>query len=230
MEILGDAGLDFAIVDLEHGHFGLERATELLRACDAAGLAPLARARDVAGMGPLLDAGAVAVVVPGIEDAEAARAAVAAARYAPEGTRGACPCVRAGGHFIRDWRAHAAHAEAGVIALVETAAGIAEIECIAAVAGLLALMAGPFDLSVSMGLEGDLAVRGRAGGAHPPAGGGGGSRPAGDHARLRRGPGRGTPPGEGVDEARRARLRGGDRQDHAGHRGGVVGRFRRRSR
>lgn len=140
VEILGAAGLDFAIVDLEHGHFGLERATELLRACDAAGLAPLARARDVAGMGPLLDAGAVAVVVPGIEDAEAAR--------------GAYPCVRAGGHFICDWRAHAAHAEAGVIALVETAAGIAEIECIAAVAGLLALMAGPFDLSVSMGLEG----------------------------------------------------------------------------
>jgi 4-hydroxy-2-oxoheptanedioate aldolase len=155
IEILGAAGLDFAIVDLEHGHFGLERATEMLRACDAAGMAPLARVRDVSGVAPLLDAGAVAIVVPGIADAATARAAVAATRYAPQGTRGACPCVRAGGHFIEDWRAHEAGTEAGIIALVETAEGMAEIEAIASVPGLLAVMAGPFDLSVSMGLRGD---------------------------------------------------------------------------
>jgi 2-keto-3-deoxy-L-rhamnonate aldolase RhmA len=64
--------------------------------------------------------------------------------------------VRAGDHFIRDWRAHvAAEAAKGVIALVETAEGLENVEGICATPGLLALMAGPFDLSVSLGLAGD---------------------------------------------------------------------------
>jgi len=64
--------------------------------------------------------------------------------------------VRAGAHFIRDWRAHeAAERAKGVIALVETAEGLAQAEAICATPGLLALLAGPFDLSVSLGLAGD---------------------------------------------------------------------------
>ncbi len=155
VEILGASGFDYAIVDLEHGHFGMERATDLLRACDAVGLAPLARVRDVAGIAAVLDAGAVGVVLPGVESAAMAAAGVAATRYAPDGTRGACPCIRAGEHFIRDWRAHEDATEAGLIALVETAAGAAAIHDIVAVPGLAALMVGPFDLSVSMGHRGD---------------------------------------------------------------------------
>jgi 4-hydroxy-2-oxoheptanedioate aldolase len=155
VEILGASGFDYAIVDLEHGHFGLERATELFRACDAAGLAPLVRVASIAGIPAVLDAGAVAVVVPGVADAAQAARAVAATRFAPEGTRGACPCIRAGGHHTRDWPGFAATTEAGCIALVETMEGLAAIEAIAAVPGLTALMAGPFDLAVSMGFSGD---------------------------------------------------------------------------
>jgi 4-hydroxy-2-oxoheptanedioate aldolase len=158
VDILGDAGLDFTIVDCEHGAFGIAQAEGLFRACDAAGLVPLARAPslDPGWIGRALDAGAEAVVVPGIAGAEQAARAVAATRFAPEGLRGACPCVRAGGHFIRDWRAHAEAARAkGVIALVETAEGLDEVEAICATPGLLALLVGPFDLSVSLGLAGD---------------------------------------------------------------------------
>lgn len=158
VDMLGAAGLDFTIVDCEHGAFDLAQAEGLFRACDAAGIAPLARAPmlDPGWIARALDAGAEAVVVPGLASAEAARAAVAATRFAPEGTRGACPCVRAGGHFIRDWRAHeAAERAKGVIALVETAEGIAQAEAICATPGLRGLLAGPFDLSVSLGLHGD---------------------------------------------------------------------------
>lgn len=158
IDMLGAGGLDFTIVDCEHGAFGLSQAENLFRACDAAGLAPLVRAPglDPAWIGRALDAGAEAVVVPGIASAEQAALAVAATRFAPAGLRGACPCVRAGGHFIRDWRGHVAaeHAK-GVIALVETADGLDQVEAICATPGLLALLAGPFDLSVSMGLAGD---------------------------------------------------------------------------
>lgn len=158
VDILGDAGLDFAIVDCEHGAFDIAQAEGLFRACDAAGLVPLCRAPalDAGWIGRALDAGAQAVVVPGIASPEEAARAVAATRFAPEGTRGACPCVRAGGHFIRDWRAHTdAERAKGVIALVETAAGLEQVEAICATPGLLGLVAGPFDLSVSMGFAGD---------------------------------------------------------------------------
>lgn len=155
VDILGAAGFDFAIVDLEHGGFGIERATDLLRACDAVGMAPVARPRSIADIPQVLDAGAVAVVVPSVESADMARAAVAATRFAPAGTRGACPCVRAGGHYVRDWRAYESALESGVIALIETAAGAVNADAICATEGLTALMAGPFDLAVSMGHQGD---------------------------------------------------------------------------
>jgi 4-hydroxy-2-oxoheptanedioate aldolase len=159
IDMLGASGFDFTIVDCEHGAFGIETAEKLFRACDAGGLAPVARAPilEAVFIGRALDAGASAIVVPGIETAEQAASAVAATRFAPEGMRGACPCVRAGGHYIRDWRSYVAaqRREAGIIALVETRAGLANIEAICAVDGLLALMIGPFDLSVSMGHAGD---------------------------------------------------------------------------
>ena len=159
IDMLGAAGLQFTIVDCEHGAFGIETAEKLFRACDANDLAPLVRApsNDPVFIGRALDAGAVGVVVPGISTAAEAAAAVAATRYAPDGTRGACPCVRAGGHFIRDWRAHVTSQarETGIVALVETRAGLGNIEAITRVEGLMALMIGPFDLSVSLGLDGD---------------------------------------------------------------------------
>lgn len=159
IDMLGAAGLDFAIVDCEHGAFGIETAEGLFRACDANGIVPLVRApsADPGFVGRALDAGAAAVVMPGIASAPQARAAVAAGRFAPEGTRGACPCVRAGGHYITDWRGYvgAQGRETGVMALVETAEGLADIEAICKVEELLALVIGPFDLSVSLGFQGD---------------------------------------------------------------------------
>lgn len=158
IDMLGAAGLDFTIVDTEHGAFGIETAERLIRACDANGIVPLVRiARpDPFLVGQALDAGAAAVVAPRVESAEAARTLVAATRYAPDGTRGACPCVRAGGHFIRDWPAHVrASRSDGLVALVETRDGLDDIEAICAVEGLAALLIGPFDLSVSLGHAGD---------------------------------------------------------------------------
>lgn len=159
IDLLGSAGLDFTIVDLEHGAFGIDTAERLFRACDANGLVPFVRiARaEPALVGQALDAGAAAVIVPGVSEASQAAALVAAARFAPEGTRGACPCVRAGGQYVRDWSAYVAtqRASTGVIALVETQAGLHDIENITAVPGLLGLMIGPFDLAVSMGHGGD---------------------------------------------------------------------------
>lgn len=159
IDILGAAGLDFTIIDCEHGHFGLETAENLIRACDAAGLAPLVRVPPNApqSVSRALDAGAAAVVAPSVSSAEEMRALVSASRFAPAGTRGSCPCVRAGDHFVRDWKAYAGSQlrELGVIALIENRQGLERVEEICGVAGVLAVMVGPFDLSVSLGFEGD---------------------------------------------------------------------------
>jgi len=159
IDMVGGAGLDFTIVDCEHGAFGIETAEQLFRACDANNLVPLVRlpAADPIFAGQALDAGAAGIVVPGVASARQLETMVKATHFAPEGTRGACPCVRAGGHFIRDWRGYARRQRmaTGTIALVETQAGLDAIDEICAVPGLSALLVGPFDLSVAMGHAGD---------------------------------------------------------------------------
>ncbi len=159
IDMLGAAGLDFTIIDCEHGAFGIETAERLIRACDASGIVPIVRApnAETSFVGQALDAGAAAIVVPGVSSAAQAKALVAASRFAPEGTRGACPCVRSGDHFIRDWKGYVGRQResVGIIALVETRGGLEAIEEICAVEGLLALLVGPFDLSVSLGRAGD---------------------------------------------------------------------------
>jgi 4-hydroxy-2-oxoheptanedioate aldolase len=159
IDMVGGAGFDFTIVDCEHGAFGIEMAEKLFRACDANGVTPLVRApsTDPVFIGRALDAGASAVVVPGVATADQAKAMVLAGLFAPEGTRGACPCVRAGGQYITDWKGYVSRqkSETGVIALVETAEGLTNIEAICATQGLMALLIGPFDLSVSLGYAGD---------------------------------------------------------------------------
>ena len=76
IDMLGAAGLQFTIIDCEHGAFGIETAEKLFRACDANDLAPLVRApsNDPIFIGRALDAGAVGVVVPGISTAAEAAA------------------------------------------------------------------------------------------------------------------------------------------------------------
>ncbi|MEO0383804.1 MAG: aldolase/citrate lyase family protein [Pseudomonadota bacterium] len=159
IDIIGLNGFNFTIIDCEHGVFGMETAENLARAADANDIACAVRvpSNDPVMIMKALDAGIRHVVVPNLSTAEQAQRAVAATRFGPEGLRGACPCCRAGGHFIRNWEAYVAEEEArvGVIGLVETKEGYENIKAICATAGLRALMFGPFDLSVSMGFNGN---------------------------------------------------------------------------
>ena len=159
IDIVAAAGFDFTILDAEHGSFGMEAIENLVRACDAGGLVPLVRvpSMEQAHITRAFDAGAQAVVVPGIQSVAEAAQAVKAARFAPYGIRGACPCVRAGGHWVNDWRGYADTSEqnTGIVVLAETRGALADIEAICALEGLRALMVGPFDLSVALGLQGD---------------------------------------------------------------------------
>ena len=157
-EIAASAGLDFILIDMEHGSFGIESAVHMIRAAQCAGAAPFVRLEAFSRSAVLkvLDAGAVGIVVPNVESAQELAEVVAATRYAPLGNRGACPCVRASDHGIWDWAGFTAWSSQNimVIALVETAKGVENFDDILKVEGLGAVAVGQFDLSVSMGLAG----------------------------------------------------------------------------
>lgn len=159
IDLIGLNGFEFATIDCEHGFFGMETAENLARACDANDVAVAVRvpSNDPTLIMKALDAGIRHVVVPNVASGAEAERAVAATRFGPHGLRGACPCCRSGGHFIRNWRDYVAEEEArvGAIALVESAEGYRNFRDIAAVSDLTAVMFGPFDLSVSMGFEGN---------------------------------------------------------------------------
>lgn len=159
VDLIGLNGFEFTIIDCEHGFFGMETAENLSRAADAVGIASALRvpANDPVMIMKALDAGIRHVVVPNMSSAEEADRAVAATRFGPHGLRGACPCCRSGGHFIRNWKAYVAEEEArvGAIALVETREGYENFAEICKNGEISAFMFGPFDLSVSMGLEGN---------------------------------------------------------------------------
>ena len=159
IDLIGLNGFDFTIIDCQHAPIGIETAENLARAADANDIAVALRVsrNDPVEVMKALDVGIRHVVIPNVESAEEAETALAATRFAPSGLRGACPCCRSGGHFIRNWETYVADEEdrTGAIPLVETQKGYENIEEICAVDGLAGLMLGPFDLSVSMGFQGD---------------------------------------------------------------------------
>ena len=100
-------------------------------------------------IGKVLDAGARAVIVPYIETAEQARAAVAACRYPPDGSRSYGPMMAS---LRRAQTVAEADADIAVVLMVETMLGLQALEQIVEVPGVDAVYVGPADLSLSLGL------------------------------------------------------------------------------
>jgi 4-hydroxy-2-oxoheptanedioate aldolase len=158
IDALGHAGFDYTIIDCEHGPFGIETAAQLIRACEAAGIAPLVRVPkgDTVSCYKALDAGAAGILAPCMESAEEALRMVDSTRFAPYGERGACPIVRSAHHSAAAWKDFAQQQEGvGLIAMIESPEGVSQATAICATPGLKAVMLGPFDLSVAMGHAGD---------------------------------------------------------------------------
>ncbi|HVC20356.1 MAG TPA: aldolase/citrate lyase family protein [Vicinamibacterales bacterium] len=158
VELLARAGFDAVVLDAEHGPLGPESLNVLIPAARAANLPPIVRVRanEPSLIGAALDVGAAGVIVPQIESAAAAAAAVSAARFAPDGRRGVNPYVRAAGYAAGvEWYPQA-NRETAVLVMVEGAAGIAALPEILAVPGLDGIFIGPFDLSQALGRPGDV--------------------------------------------------------------------------
>lgn len=147
------AGFAWVGVDAQHGHFddAAVRGLFALRHEPSAPVLVRVAANDPVLIGRALDAGADGVVVPLVQDAEQAGAAVAAAHYPPRGVRSWGPLPGS-----RDPAGGVADAPRPLCAvMVETASAVAGVRSIAGVPDLDMVFVGPFDLALALGRDVD---------------------------------------------------------------------------
>jgi 2-dehydro-3-deoxyglucarate aldolase/4-hydroxy-2-oxoheptanedioate aldolase len=156
--IAAEAGAEFVVVDMEHTGWGTETVRMLLAAARPAELVPVVRvpATEYHFIARALDLGAMGVMAPMVESVEQARRLVESAKYPPEGRRGSAFGVAhddyTGGDVVEKIRS--ANREQILIAQVETARGLENVEAIAAVEGLDVVWIGQADLTSSLGIPG----------------------------------------------------------------------------
>lgn len=158
VEMASLAGVDFLVIDLEHGEIGLPELTGLIRAVRPGPTRVIARVpnHDPAMVCRVLDRGAHGVLVPRVEDASTAARLASAARYGPGGSRGvALGAVRASGYGAHaDYRA-LADKEVLVAVQIESGRAVEQATAIAAAPGVDVAFLGPNDLCADLGIEGD---------------------------------------------------------------------------
>ncbi len=159
VEFFGHLGFEWVFIDAEHGIIGRESCADLVRACHVTGMTPVVRVpeNNVGTILGYLETGALGIIVPHINTAADARAAVDAVKYAPIGRRGAGSTTRAANYGLTQTPSeyfHQANEAVLVSALVEEIEGVNNLAEILAVEGVDIVGIGPGDLSMSMGLPG----------------------------------------------------------------------------
>jgi 2-keto-3-deoxy-L-rhamnonate aldolase RhmA len=155
IEVLGCSPLDCICLDAEHAPFDRPALDVGLLAARASNLPVLVRIQrpHAADVLNALDLAATGVVVPHVASADDARAMALAAQYGPGGGRGYAGSTRAAGHGTRSMSDTIVEANrtVTVIAQIEDAAALDQLDAIAAVEGIDALFVGRMDLTVSLG-------------------------------------------------------------------------------
>ncbi len=152
-EILAPAGYDWILLDMEHSPNEIPGLIQQMQALTGGTATPIVRPawNDPVIIKRVLDAGAQSILVPFIQNAAEARAAVAATRYPPDGIRGVSAGARAGRYGRIDGYLHKANAEMCVLVQIETPMGLTNLEAIAAVPGVDGVFIGPSDLAATHG-------------------------------------------------------------------------------
>jgi len=158
--MLAQCGFEIVVIDNEHGSYSFETISDIIAAARGAGISVIVRIPEVTRVHILkpLDAGAAGILVPMINTAEEAQEVVNHAKYPPTGNRGAA---------LR--RPHSLYAKVNageyleqtnnnnfIAVQAETTTSIENINEIASVEGVDCIFVGPFDLSVSLGIPGQI--------------------------------------------------------------------------
>ena len=157
VEMIGYAGYDFVILDMEHVCVNPETLENMVRAAECAGITPLVRVPNAMPEAILraLDCGAQGIVIPHVRNRADAEQAVAASRYYPLGNRGITGGRTTGfGTVDLPTYFERANSEIMVVAMIEDKEGVDNLDAILAVAGIDMVLEGAIDLSQSYGVPG----------------------------------------------------------------------------
>jgi 2-keto-3-deoxy-L-rhamnonate aldolase RhmA len=158
--ICANAGAEFVMYCMEHTCAGFETLKPQFALCRALGVVPLVRvpATEYHFVARALDVGALGVMVPLVDTAEQAARIVSFTRYPPQGRRGAAFGFAhddyQGGDVVEKMRA--IHERTLVVCMIETRAGLENVEAIAAVDGVDVIWLGHFDLTNFLGIPGQF--------------------------------------------------------------------------
>jgi len=158
--LLQAAGADFFFVDTEHSPASYAQIQALCRAARAAGIVPMVRVTENRPylITRTLDVGAMGIIVPRLHSPQEAQEAVSVSKFAPSGRRGFGLRSIITDYQWTDARQEmdSANRETFMVLQIESKEGLSRVEEIASTPGVDALMIGPYDLSISMGIAEDF--------------------------------------------------------------------------
>jgi len=159
-DVIATAGVDFLVVDGEHGPTGFETGQAMVIACESRGVSPVVRVGGLieADILRALDIGAHCIHVPNVNSVQQARGVVDCAKYPPVGSRGFSPFTRAGGYSASNGARLVAEANDRTLLCIhiEGQDAVAGIESFLSVEGIDIIFVGLYDLSKSMGAPGEV--------------------------------------------------------------------------
>jgi len=163
VEVFAAAGMDYAVIDLQHSSPDWRTLAHMIRAADSRGIAPVVRtySHEPALLLKILELGAEVLVLPGVRSAEELKAIVDAVYYPPVGRRGACGHTRIGAYNSTraEFPDHVRRQNQRVLiwALLEEPEAVARAGEIAAIQpGASVIGVGRGDLSTLLGLAGQI--------------------------------------------------------------------------
>jgi 4-hydroxy-2-oxoheptanedioate aldolase len=152
-ELFAGCGFNWILLDTEHSPNDMPEVIAQLQAMAAFDVSAIVRPAwsDMVLVKRLLDAGAQTLLIPSVQSAEEARAAISYTRYPPQGVRGVSGSSRAADYGLNTSYLKTIESELCVIVQIETREGLRNLEAIAAVEGVDAVFIGPADLAADMG-------------------------------------------------------------------------------
>jgi 2-keto-3-deoxy-L-rhamnonate aldolase RhmA len=158
--LLAAAGFDWAFIDTEHGNFDLETVNDVCRVARLAGLCPLVRVGDLqySLVARALDSGAQGIIFPRMEDPRQLETALSWTKFPPAGVRGYGLMACQTDYEALSFSDVIEHVNENTLTVlqIESARAVEAREEILSVPGIDAVMVGPADLSISLGVPGDF--------------------------------------------------------------------------
>ncbi|HEY6687232.1 MAG TPA: aldolase/citrate lyase family protein [Propionibacteriaceae bacterium] len=157
-EVCAAVGLDWVLLDLEHGAGGEDQVGAVVLAAGAYGVPTVVRVESAERirLGRVLDLGAAGVMLPRLDTAAEVATALRHLRYPPEGDRGVATYNRACRFGLDPAALDGANNEVLTVVQIESVRAVEQVEEIAALAGVDVLFVGPRDLSHDLGVPGDV--------------------------------------------------------------------------